>query len=309
LIARAGATPGSDPVAQYLALGVAGKRMLESIVASVAGDGWFESRRMLDFGCGAGQTLRQFAVEGSRAELWGCDIDAESIGWLERNLSPPLNLFTVGERAALPKPDDHFDLIYAFSVFTHVDAGWAAWVLELHRVLKPDGLFVASFLGEGMIELEHGGRWEPDRIGMNVLRAGQDWDGGGPTVFHSDWWIRAHWGRAFEVLAIHQDRDAAGAVVPGAHAVAVMRKRQVSLTEAELERPEEGEPRELSALEHNVEQLHDEDRRLRELLGAAVARGNAEHELRVAAEAKLAEMSRSRSWRLTKPLRQLSRFF
>ena len=308
LIVRAGATPGTDAVQQYLALGVAGKRMLESIVGSVAGEGWFDGRRILDFGCGAGQTLRQFAVEGTPAELWGCDIDSESVGWLEQNLSPPLNLFVIGDRVGLHKPDDHFDLIYAFSVFTHLVADWAAWVLELHRALKPDGLLVASFLGEGMIELENGGRWDPDRIGMNVLRAGQDWDGGGPTVFHSDWWIRAHWGRAFEVLAIHQDRDATGAAVPGSHALAVMRKRPVSLTPAELERLEQDEPREVSSLRHNLAQLHAEDRRLRDHLEAAIARGNAEHELRVTAEAKVAAMSRSRSWRLTEPLRRLSRY-
>jgi SAM-dependent methyltransferase len=309
LIVRAGATPGRDPVEQYLALGAAGKRMLELMVASVAGENWFDGRRILDFGCGAGQTLRQFAVDGTAAELWGCDVDADSVAWLERNLSPPLNLFAVGDGVWLPKPDEYFDLVYAFSVFTHLVADWAAWALELHRVLGPDGLLVVSFLGEGMIELEGGGGWDPDRIGMNVLRAGQDWDGGGPTVFHSAWWIAAHWGRAFELLAIHQDRDASGDVVPGSHALAVMRKRPVSLTAAELERPEDGEPREVAALRHNIEQLHTEDRRLRDHLEAAIARGNAEHELRIAAEAKVAAMSRSRSWRLTKPLRQLSRFF
>jgi SAM-dependent methyltransferase len=283
--------------------------MLESIVASVAGDDWLAGRRILDFGCGAGQTLRQFAVDATPAELWGCDIDSESVGWLERNLSPPLHLFAIGADVELPKPDTHFDLIYAFSVFTHLDANWAAWLLELHRVLKPDGLLVVSLLGEGMIELEHGGRWDPDRIGMNVLRAGQDWDGGGPTVFHSDWWIRAHWGRAFEILTVHQDRDAAGAAVPGSHALAVMRKRPVSLTPGELERLEDGEAREVWALRHNIAQLHTEDRRLRDHLEAAIARGNTEHELRVSAEARAAAISRSRSWRLTKPLRQLSRFF
>jgi hypothetical protein len=101
-----------------------------------------------------------------------------------------------------PSPGTTGSTAGAFSVFIHLVTDWAEWVLELHRALRPDGLLVASFLGEGMIELENGGRWDPDRIGMNVLRAGQDWDGGCPTAFHSDWWVRAHWGRAFEVLAI-----------------------------------------------------------------------------------------------------------
>jgi hypothetical protein len=31
-------------------------------------------------------------------------------------------------------------------VFTHITEHWSAWLLELRRVLKPDGLLLASFL-------------------------------------------------------------------------------------------------------------------------------------------------------------------
>src|SRR3712207_8661275 len=37
------------------------------------------------------------------------------------------------------------------------------------------------------------------RIGMTVLGYGHPWEAGGPMVLHSEWWIRAHWGRAFEI--------------------------------------------------------------------------------------------------------------
>ena len=266
--------------------------------------------RILDFGCGAGNVLRHFGPEATRGEVWGCDIDPVSIAWLHDNLSPPFRFFVVPEAMTLPTPDDHFDLIYAVSVFTHIAEGWATCLLELHRSLAPGGILMVTVLGEGMIGAERGGDWDPDRIGMNVLRFGQDWEGGGPTVFLSDWWIRAHWGRAFEILNIEHERDADGAVRPGTHAYVVMRKRDVTLTPDQLIELEPNEPREISALIHNIEQLHEDDRALRADLLASMHRGNTEHAWRVAAQdasaelsAQLATVSQSLSWRLTRPLR------
>ena len=173
-------------------------------------------------------------------------------------------------------------------------------------------MIVVTFLGAGMSEAEHAGAWDPDLVGMNVLRHGQDWDGGGPTVFHSDWWLRAHWGRAFEIVDIHQDQDGNGAATPGSHGYVVMRKRPIAAAGVDLVALEPGEPREVAALQHNIEQLHADDHRLRELLVAATARGDAEHATRVAAEARAADLGlqlrsvvNSRSWRLTKRLRGL----
>ncbi len=45
--------------------------------------------RVLDYGSGAGRTLRSFAPEAEQAEeFWACDIDAASIQWMEANLCP-----------------------------------------------------------------------------------------------------------------------------------------------------------------------------------------------------------------------------
>ena len=286
LIARAGATPGGDAISEYLS-GGGMKQHLMSLVAARRSGHTPESPRILDFGCGAGNVLRHFGDEARQGEVWGCDIDLESVAWLREHLSPPFRIFAVPtDETKLPTPDDHFDLIYAISVFTHLAENWAGWLLELHRTLSPDGLIMATFLGEGMSEAETAGPWDPDRVGMNVLRYGQDWAGGGPTVFLSDWWIRAHWGRAFEIVDIHHDRDDRGAVVPGTHGYVVMRKRDVAIAAPDLEALEPGEPREVAALRHNIAQLHADDRRLRELLSEAVTRGNTEHEWRVAAESQ-----------------------
>jgi hypothetical protein len=72
-------------------------------------------------------------------------------------------------------------------------------------------------------------------------------------VLHSPWWIEAHWGRAFEILSLRPT----GLIGTG-QGVVVMRKRDVSLTPADLERLEPDEPREVTALAHSVQQLQRE---------------------------------------------------
>ena len=62
----------------------------------------FAGDRFLDFGCGSGQVLRHLLPEAAEAEVWGCDIDAATIDWLQANLSPPLHVFVNGEAPPLP---------------------------------------------------------------------------------------------------------------------------------------------------------------------------------------------------------------
>jgi SAM-dependent methyltransferase len=309
LIRRAGAALDGDVVGEYLAGAAGMQSMLMSLLAEHSGRGVARSPRILDFGCGAGNVIRHFAREARSGEVWGADIDAASIAWLQHNLGEPFRFCALSATPRLTLPADHFDLVYAISVFTHLADDWAAWLLELHRVLAPGGIFVATFLGEGMAEAERAAPWDPDRVGMNVLRLGQDWDGGGPTVFMSDWWLRAHWGRAFEILDIHHDRDPSGAVIPRTHGYVVVRKRSGIFAPSDLTAPEESEPRETAALLHNIEQLHADDRNLREMLNEARGRGDTEHLWRVAAQARVAELetmfARSRSWRLISAARRI----
>ncbi len=49
----------------------------------------------------------------------------------------------------LDGPDQQFDLIYAFSVFTHLLDSWSASLIELHRLLKDDGVLAVTVFGPG----------------------------------------------------------------------------------------------------------------------------------------------------------------
>lgn len=254
------------------------------LIKSLLPAGWdFAGKRVLDFGCGSGRILRPASQTDPAAEFWGCDIDEPSIAWLRENLSPPLNVVTNPERPPLPFDDEHFDLIWTFSVFTHLTDTWSAWLAELHRLLKPDGVLVATVFGPGHSSFVD----EPvdeEIIGMNVLYPGASWDRGGPLVLHSRWWLEAHWGRAFEIREFHVGNQEGTPPLYGQSAL-VLTKRAGPVTPEELERPEIGEPREWAALRQNVASLTREASDLNRRLDVAYG---------------------SKSWKLTAPLRAVA---
>jgi SAM-dependent methyltransferase len=66
--------------------------------------------RVLDFGCGAGRIIRWFDDVANGCEMWGADISAEHIMWLQQNLSPPFRFVTITATPHLPFEDRYFDL-------------------------------------------------------------------------------------------------------------------------------------------------------------------------------------------------------
>jgi SAM-dependent methyltransferase len=128
-----------------------GARMLDSIRTAAAGSGPAveEMRAVLDFGCGCGRVARHWArIEGP--ELHGCDYNGELVDWSDANLP-----FLWADRNGLAPPTPYvaesFDLIYALSVFSHLDEPLQhAWVAEFRRLLRPGGRLVVSLLGDSV---------------------------------------------------------------------------------------------------------------------------------------------------------------
>jgi SAM-dependent methyltransferase len=291
-----------------------GRHARKSILEVLPSEWSFHEKRVLDFGCGAGRTLRHFFPEAAQCDFWGCDIDTDSVEWLKAALCPPFHVFQNRELPPLELESESLDLVYAVSVFTHLTDSWSTWLLEMHRILASEGLLLATFIGPGAAPHVTDEPWTADLIGMNVLRPGQGWDLGGPMVLHSPWWIRAHWGRAFEIL--HIELDGFGADSPGGHGVVLMRKRPARLTTQDLEVPEPNEPRELGAARSNLRELSTELTRLRaefEELSAAWRGERAEKEALRSRSSELESaiqlIANSHSWRLTAPLRALRNRF
>jgi len=283
-----------------------GKRARDVIVSWLPTDWTFRERRILDFGCGAGRTLRQFTESAESAACFvGCDIHYDSVRWVAHHLSPPFGVFRNGELPPLPFPDQIFDVIYAQSVFSHLSETWAPWLLELRRILRPDGLLIATFLGPARWAKRVVGSPAPpiEELGRHVDHHGDNfYESHGPHVYLAEWWIREHWGRAFEIIAVVDDQLLAPLVrVPreGGQGVVVMRPNGRSRTSSELESPNTDNPQDISALVADrpvllaeIQHLRWDRRRIQAEADAAAAEV-------VAARAELSALRKSRSWRWT----------
>jgi SAM-dependent methyltransferase len=214
----------------------------------------------------------------------------------------------------LPHQDGSFAEIEARSAFTHLDDAWAEWLLELRRLLDAGGRLRIGLASPESFDELTGAAWDESRVGMTVVSA---LDGPGRrVVFHSEWWLRAHWGRAFEVVSI---KEAGGREI-------LLTTRDGQVTPDELRRPEPGDDRELAAaqanaalltvqLDHMSESLGrklDEQREdmHRELMRRSFAKADAEWARGgpgSPASLVAAEYEATTSWRMTKPLRALGR--
>src|SRR5690606_26013744 len=75
----------SDDLAGYIHYEMQGRNTREQLVGMLPRGYSLDGRSMLDFGCGAGRILRQFHDEAAGARFVGCDIDRESIEWMNAN--------------------------------------------------------------------------------------------------------------------------------------------------------------------------------------------------------------------------------
>jgi SAM-dependent methyltransferase len=107
------------------------------------GDG---ARRYLDFGGCSGRVARHFVGEAGW-EPWVCDINVTYADWL-RTYAPAIRSFQNRPQPHLPFEDDYFDIVSAFSVFTHLDNDEIQWLLELRRVVKPGGWLFLTVMDE-----------------------------------------------------------------------------------------------------------------------------------------------------------------
>lgn len=158
----------------------------------------------------------------------------------------------------LPLESASFDLVHSARAFTRIGDRWAAWALELHRLLAPGGLLVVGVLPPRALGTLLGEAWDDALVGnLSAGGAAAPDEPDEPLSFVSRWWLRAHWGRAFAVLDFAAAADAAELDL------VLMRRREVTLDVADLVAPEPGEPRELAAASYRAETLGRELARAR----------------------------------------------
>lgn len=148
---------------------------------------------VLDFGCGCGRVLRHWArLRGPRVH--GVDYNRELIEWVARNL-PFVDVRQNHLRPPLPFSSASFDLVYALSVFTHLDAELGRlWLAELRRVLRPGGRLFFTTQGEAYVAglRRSGGREAWERyLASELVVLDDDVSGTNRcSAFHPPPWVR-----------------------------------------------------------------------------------------------------------------------
>jgi SAM-dependent methyltransferase len=97
-------------------------------------------RRVLDVGCGFGHELaRMEALGASAADMFGVDVVPERVGRAKQAF--PLIDFRVGNAEALEFPDESFDLVLCYTLFSSIldDEPARHVAAEIERVLRPGG--------------------------------------------------------------------------------------------------------------------------------------------------------------------------
>ena len=100
------------------------------------------TERVLDFGCGIGNTTRALAAAFPGSRIVGTDPSSDSIGIARRRVQGNVE-FARSDAQRLPFGDASFDFAIAACVFHHIaEAEQGRWVREVARVLRPGGRFV-----------------------------------------------------------------------------------------------------------------------------------------------------------------------
>jgi SAM-dependent methyltransferase len=102
---------------------------------------------ILDFGCGWGRISRFFLKDVNGAKLWGVDQWKELVEFACQ-LTRSRHFLHVNQDPPTEFPAEKFDVIFSYSVFSHIDEdAHRRWLTEFKRILKPGGLVIATTWG------------------------------------------------------------------------------------------------------------------------------------------------------------------
>jgi SAM-dependent methyltransferase len=111
-----------------------------------------DARAVLDFGCGWGRTIRFFLKDIPPNNLFGLDYSEEALAAC-RSTNKWCQFVLIKPNPPTPLPSESFDLIYLYSVFSHLpeDMHWAL-LNEFHRLLTPGGMLIATTRARSFIQ-------------------------------------------------------------------------------------------------------------------------------------------------------------
>ena len=112
-----------------------------------------EHTRVLDFGVGWGRMIRYYLKDVIAENIHGVDVAPQMIE-ICRNTIPHGTFDLIEPAPPIHFASNSFDIVYAYSVFSHLAEGiHMRWIEEISRVLKPGGILVATTQPRRFIEM------------------------------------------------------------------------------------------------------------------------------------------------------------
>jgi SAM-dependent methyltransferase len=146
-----------------------------------------EKSRILDFGSGWGRILRFFLRDVPAANLMGRDCWEEIVAVASKD-NPWCDFRHIGTFPPLPDADGSVDIVYLFSVFSHLsEAAHLAWLEEFRRVLPRGGLVIATTRQRDyLVRMDRNRARDRSRGGYQSMLAGESFPEIGKTLAEYD---------------------------------------------------------------------------------------------------------------------------
>ncbi len=222
---------GNRWIDEFMQVGHKCVNNLDKAVISFSGKRLADYEKILDFGCGCGRVMQYLFWNDlfKDVKLYGCDVDASAVNWMQNNYSK--DSFVVNSfEPPMPFEDNFFDLVYAYSVFTHLDEDMQfVWLKDIKRVLKPGGIALLTIHGKSALhELTNSSnisRSLAERLKMHKLNSERNFifepyedlasnSGKYPGIgsvyglsFHSHSYIKDCWSNLFEIQGIYSNKE------------------------------------------------------------------------------------------------------
>ena len=197
---------GTDSMDEFLRSGYEVASMFNLAAKNYSGRYLSEFERVLDFGCGCGRLIR-FLEPASK--LFGCDVNRAVIDFCKVNY-PAASFYQNDPLPPLIYRDSLFDLIYSFSVFSHLSQDIEAiWLEELVRIGRPGCLYLITVQGDWMIEATLGDEAlmaKQSGFYFKLVHQRHNTESDFPDYYeasyHTSEYIASHWSRYFDIVCV-----------------------------------------------------------------------------------------------------------